>query len=166
MKRIIFEHPDGTIEVTEARGPNRHGQTEDQYLAQVAAITKAKTPWLSDAIHKGNRDPSEFPSDRFLRPAWRDNGGPAIDIDMPAARKFHADQILHARDFALAELTHREEEDRAHGDSAAAAQKAGLITAMKAVNINALGTQIAAAASPQALQAIWPDAIPRPGRPQ
>jgi hypothetical protein len=47
-------------------------------------------------------DAAELPTDRTFRGAWRDRG--RIEVDMPAAREIHRQNLRHAREPLLAAL--------------------------------------------------------------
>ncbi len=81
---------------------------------------------------------------------------------MPKARDIHADRMGVAHAAEIARLKIEERRERLKGNTSQADAHAATVTALEALNLNALATQIANAPNPTALSAIWPANVPRP----
>ncbi len=84
-----------------------------------------------------------------------------IEIDMPRARALHAKRIAAAWAAETARLKVAERGARLAGNSAQADQHAATVTALEALDLSGLATQIADATNPTALKASWPAQVPR-----
>ncbi len=79
---------------------------------------------------------------------------------MPKARNIHAERMGAAQAAEIARLKVEERKERLKSNTAKADAHAATITALEALDLNVLATQIAAAPNPTALSAIWPADVP------
>lgn len=103
-------------------------------------------------------DPEDVPADRFFRDAWRGIGG-SITIDLPEARRILACRCVRARSQAQAAIAERIDVKGMIGEDIT--DDEALYESLAAINLKALGSQMLAAQSPEALKAIWPEALGR-----
>lgn len=126
----------------------------------IAAIQATDVP--TDGANPEVREQADLPTDETFNDAWqRANVGDPISVNMPRARDIHGKRIAIAQTNEIARLKIEERMERLRGNTAQANQHAADITALEALNVSALATQIAAAATPSALTAIWPAKVPR-----
>lgn len=80
MKRIVWKHPDGTVEISVPCAPMLEAETENAYLDRIARRTKAAVPHLANAVRIADISDAEHKSmDRSSRETWRaTNGGIAV----------------------------------------------------------------------------------------
>lgn len=124
-------------------------ESDEAFLARMAAHAEAADPTLAGGV---DVDPADLPADRDFRAAWR-VAGRACVVDMPAAREIHRAHLRAARAPKLADLDAaylRELERGPQGKPQdIAATKQTLRDLPQAAAIEA-------AASPEALRALWP----------
>ena len=87
--------------------------------------------------------------------------GAKIVVNMPAARSVHAGRVAVAQAAEIARLKVEERAERLKSNTAKANAHAATITALEALDLNVLATQIGAAPNATALSAIWPVNVPR-----
>ncbi len=97
----------------------------------------------------------DIPTDRWFRDAWVQTGG-VISVDIPKARIIQAKRINAARTDAVTVLQRRADEATLEGRAADAIRAANDKVAVEGLNLATIATQIAGAANPTALLAIWP----------
>ena len=131
-------------------------ETEDEFVARIRA---KDVP--SDAANIEVMEFASLPSSREFRNAWEKPGFGAPTVNMPKARGIHAERIAVAQAAALARLKVEERKERLSSNTAKADEHAATITALEALDLNVLATQIANAPNPTALSAIWPANVPR-----
>ena len=132
-------------------------------LVAGADPTEAVAKWEAvngPAVSSREIPDTVIPTDRTFRDAWQ-HGGTSIDVDMPKARAIHAEKIAVAQTAEIARLKPEERKERLMGNTAQANQHAADTTALEALNLGALATQIQNAATPNALKAIWPAKVPK-----
>jgi len=133
------------------------GLTEDEAIAAIQA-----TDVPADGANPEVRDESEFPASAVFSDAWqRPNVGDPISVNMPRARDIHTERMAAALDGEIVQLRISERRERLKGNPSQANQHAADRTVLEALNLGALATQIANAATPEALNAIWPAKVPR-----
>ncbi len=159
-KRIVYSHPGGGVAVV-CPAPNyiaqlmAEGKTEDEAIADVQA---KDVPF--DATNIEVIEIALLPNREF-RDAWEKMGIGTPVVNMPTAREIHAERIAIAQAAEIARLKVEERKERLKSNTTQADNHAATITALEALDLNVLATQIAAAANPTALSAIWPVLIPR-----
>ena len=156
MKRIIYTRPDGGVSVVNP-APNARlvTETEDEFVERI----RAKDVPV-DASDVQIVEESALTNDRRFRNAWRQTAG-VISVDMPAARAIHSERIANAQVAEIARLKVEERKERLLSNTAKADQHAADLTALEALALNMLATQIQAAPNTTALVAIWPARVPR-----
>ncbi len=122
----------------------------DDYQADILAKLHADT----QARVTGHRvaAPTEIPTDRTFRRAWRD-GGDKIDVDMPTAREVWRDRMRAAREPKLASLDVEYQRADEGGDAKAKKDVAAAKQALRDVTAD---PAIEAARTPEELKAVWP----------
>ena len=156
MKKILFTRPDGGASIVHPAPDARlDTETEDEFVARIAI---SDVP--ADALNVQIIEQSEVPTDRAYRNAWRQSAG-VISVDMPAAREIHAGRIAIAQVAEIARLKIEERKERLKGNTSLADSHAATVTALEALDLNTLATQIAAVPNPTALLAIWPADVPQ-----
>lgn len=159
-KRIVYQRPDGGVSVN-CPAPEHvaelidGGMTEDE---AVAAIQAKNVP--SDATNIEVMELSVLAAvGREFRDAWEKPGVGPPAVNIPKARTIHADRIAAAKAIALETLEERETNERLKGNTAAANRASTDRASVVGLNLTALAAQIAGAANPTALSAIWPAAL-------
>ena len=157
MKRIVYTRPDGGISIVNP-SPNAPLATEneDEFIARILA---KDVP--ADAVDVQIVEDTAVLSDRTFRNAWRQTAG-VILVDLPAARAIHSERMANAQTAEIGRLKVEERRERLLGNTTQADQHATNLTALEALDLNALATQIQAAPNPTALSAVWPSLLPRP----
>lgn len=133
-------------------------ETETEYWQRIHDRTKAAVPHLADADWVATIPSAEHTNkDRYFRGAWTwVTPEPVIDVDIARAREIHRDKLRELRAPKLADMDvayQRADED---GDAAA---KAGVIAKKKALRDAPSDPRIVAAATPEELKAVIPDAL-------
>ena len=162
MKVTVYSRPDGRISVVNF-SPRRlaelmaSGMTEDE---AIATIQSKVVPGAATNVEV--MEQALVPADRTFRNAWvKPAVGPPV-VDMPKARDIHAERMAVAQADEIARLKVEERKERLKGNTAQADTHAATVTALEALDLNALATQIGNAPNPTALKAIWPANVPRP----
>ncbi len=125
----------------------------------VASVQAESVP--DDATDVTVVEAASVPTERTFRNAWTQTGG-SITVDMAVARGIHADRIGRAQVAELARLDALERRLRLIGDTVGADRAATDKVSVEAIDLPALGTQVANALNQTALKAIWPALVPRP----
>lgn len=86
--------------------------------------------------------------------------GPPV-VNISKAREIHAERIAIAQAAEIARLQVEEHKEQLKGDTARANDHAVTVSALEALDLNVLATQIAAAPNPTALSTVWPANVPR-----
>ena len=155
-KRIIYTRPDGGVSVVvPTREHIARFDTEDDAISEIMA--RSVPP---DATFISTVEDAELPSDRTFRNAWRQSGS-IVSVNIPLARAIHAERMGAAQSAEIARLKVEERKERLKGNTTKAAAHAATITALEALDLSVLATQIANAPNPTALSAIWPANVPR-----
>ncbi len=156
-RRIRYTRPDGGVSVI-VPAPEfvARFNTEDDAFEAIKARSVPATATSIVEI-----DVANLPPNREFRNAWRVSGG-SVDVDMPLARGVHAERIANAQVAEIARLKVEERKERLKGNTSQADTHATTVTALEALDLNVLATQIGAAPNPKALSAIWPANMPRP----
>ncbi len=154
--RIVFTRPDGGVSVV---------IPAPEFLAQFGTLAEGMAAVQARSVPPSAADiqiidSSAVLSDRTFRNAWRQSGG-VFSTDMPLAREIHAERMAVAQAAEIARLKIEERKERLKGNTAQADSHAATVTALEALDLNVLATQIAAAPNPTALSAIWPAQVPR-----
>ena len=147
MEKILFTRPDGGVTVV----------TPAQGVSIETVLARSIPP---DATDVTVVDSAVLPSDRTYRSAWRQSGA-TVNVDMPLARDIHAERIAVAQAAEIAHLKVEERKERLRDNTAQADSHAATVTALEALDLNVLATQITNAPNPTALSAIWPVDVPR-----
>jgi len=160
-KRIVYSRPDGGVSVV-SPAPEyiaqlvTEGATEDE---AIAIVQEKDVP--PDATNIEVMEFALLPSSREFRNAWEKPGLGVPTVAMAKAREIHAERIAIAQAAEIARLKVEERKERLKSNTAQADAHAATITALEALDLNVLATQIAAAPNPTALSAIWPVDVPR-----
>lgn len=144
MKKIIYTRPDGGCSVvTPAPNARRPDESEAAFLAR---IRQKSVP--ANATDIRIVEPTEIPSDREFRGAWRQRPEGVV-VDLLAAREIQRQRIERVRLEKAIELSRRE----MLGENVAA-EKAEL----RAINAQSL---VDAAQDVDELKAAWPASLSR-----
>ena len=155
---IVYSRPDGGVSIC-SPAPARlaelaaEGKTDAEALAMIQISCLETIPGATNIEHM---DRSFIPVSREFRNAWEKLGVGGPTVNMPRARDIHARHLSAARAKALVVLEKREIRERLKGNAAVANRAATDRTAVVGLNLTALAAQIAGAANPTALSAIWP----------
>lgn len=172
-KRIVYRRSDGVVEIvnpTQRRMAQlmAGGETEDEAVAIIQANALSKMaergfgPVGDVEVMEAANIPESQPGDRLFRNALEKPGlGPPI-VNMPKARAIHAVRMARARADESARLGLAEAEARLQGNTTEADKAVADKVAVDGLDLATLATQIAAAANPVALQAVWSPLVPRP----
>ena len=123
-----------------------YGETEAEFIGR---IQTKDVP--AEAIDVTVVEETTLSSDRTFRDAWKNSGG-VISVDMPKARDIHVEKIAAGQTGEIARLKIEERKERLKGNTAQADSHAATVTALEALDLNVLATQIAAAPNPTALK--------------
>ena len=156
QNRIVFTRPDGGVSVV---------VPTPEFLAKFSTLAEGMAAVQAQSVPSNSTDVQLIDSanvltDRTFRNAWRQSAG-VIAVDMPLARDIHAGRVAAAQVAEIARLKVEERAERIKGNTSQADAHAATITALEALDLNVLATQIAAAPNPTALSAIWPAQVPR-----
>lgn len=126
-------------------------------------VADAMAKWAPSvqAEHTGAAVPigdSDHPQDRIFRGSWILTGS-AVVVGMPAARILHMGRIRTARDTRLAVLDGQWMRATARGDTTGAA---AIETQRETLRNIPQTFDLSGAATPDALNALWPAQVPRP----
>ncbi len=155
-KRIVYTRPGGGVSVV-TPSPNyiaaliAGGMTEDQAVDVVKA--KDVPPGSISVIVT---EVASIPADRTFRNAWTRTGPGMPEVNMPLAREIHSGRMSQAIATATARLKLSEQAALFDGRTADAANDNATRTAIEALDLAILATQIANVATPDALKAVWP----------
>lgn len=154
-KRIVYTRSDGGVSVVIPMPEHiakliAQGMTEDEAVDVVKA---SDVPVGS--INVVVTDFASLP-DRTFRDAWIRTGPSLPAVNIVKARKIHSDRISHAIATETARLKLSEQAAALDGRPADAANDLATRTAIEALDLAILATQIAAAGNANALKAIWP----------
>lgn len=155
-KVLTYQRADGGISVVHPTPENlaKHGgDANAALLAQQSKVVPV------DATNPEIIDLASLPTDRKFRNAWK-QGVAAVDVDMPQARVIHMDKIREhrRRQFLKLDEVRRNAED--DGDATAlTAAKAKRVLFKDIPQTSQEATDITAATTPSALDAIWPTTL-------
>ncbi len=176
-KRIVYSRPGGAVEFlipTSLEEVQRFVSIgllpppDGKLAAQAKEITEDQAMQLLadkdvpfNALNVVIVDMTDLPSkaDGFFN-AWQLSGG-AVSINMPKAREIHAGRIARAHVKEIAHLKVEERKERLKSNTTKADAHAATTTALEALDLNVLATQIASAPNPAALSEVWPAQVPR-----
>lgn len=157
MKAIVINRTDGGVSIM-------HAPDEVDVAEEVA---KWQTGSNMVAASFVVTTPDQIPDRRLFRNAWRARTGRLarmikgpIEIDMSAAREIHRDKMRDARAPLLAALDVDYQRADERKDEAA---KAAVVSRKQALRDVTDDPRIEAAETPEALLAVWPDALPARG---
>ncbi len=154
-KRIVYKRPDGGVSVVcPAPNARNSGESETDFVARISAKVVP-----IDAANIEVMEASTLPGREF-RNAW-EKPGAGIAVSMPKARDIHAEHMGRAHAAEISRLKVEERSERLKGNTTQADAHAATVTALEALDLNVLATQIAAVPNPAALSAIWPAQVPR-----
>ena len=160
---IAWERADGGIsyEIPAYNDSNRPAGDTDQALIERCV---ARTGPRLERDHGGPAIPhiipvEEFPADQTFRDAWEWQGG-AISVNMPRARIVHMAAIRVSRDAELAKLDITFMRAIETGDTAA---QSTIGTEKQALRDIPQTFDLSGAATPEALDALWPAELPSRG---
>jgi hypothetical protein len=166
-KRIVFTRADGGVSVLVPAPSGRRrlkiGRDNDGVpiladepeAAWLDRIRRTDVP--ADATDVQIVEGDAVPADRSFRDAWVHDKG-RFGIDAPKARNIHRDRIRRARKPALEALDVAYQRADEAGD---ADRKKQIAARKQALRDAPADPRIDAARSPDELQAIWPDDLPR-----
>lgn len=89
-KQIVWENPDGTLEVTVPVRPQQAGESETDYLTAIATRSQP-----SGATRINDVESTALP-DRRWRDAWRNDGGGDLEENLTAAKTTKTAEIKTA----------------------------------------------------------------------
>lgn len=141
--------PNGNVSLNDPDAPDAQDMIAQWHPNDQAAVTGVRE--IND---------SDIPSFIAFKDAWRDDGI-NITINMPTAREIHAEHLANAQAAEIARLNVEERRERLKANIAQANQHAADQTALEALDLNVLATQIQTAPNPTALAAVWPAKVPR-----
>ncbi len=166
-KRIVFRRSDGVVEIINP-ALNRvaelmaGGKTEDEAIAIIQANAFSKLPDRGFGlpedfeVMEASAIPQSQPGDREFRDALEKPGiGPPV-VNMTKARSIHARKISAAWAKAVTVLQRRVDEATLEDRTADITKAANDKAAVGGLDLTTISTQIAGAANPTALSAIWP----------
>jgi len=155
-KRIIYTRPGGGVSVV-TPSPNRIAQLVSEGMTEAEAIDVVKAKSVpAGSINVVVTEAASLLTDRTFRNAWV-RAGPGLPVvDMPKARGIHSARIAQAKVLAIGAFAKAEETATLASDSAAAADALANLTAAQGLDVALTASQIAAAATPAALKALWP----------
>lgn len=171
-KRIVYRRSDGVVEVV-VPGLQRMNQLTGFGLSEDEALDIVRTNALAGFAEQGFGLAQDVEimeealisqtrvGDRDFRNALEKPGLGPPTVNMPKAREIHADRIALTQATEIARLKIEERKERLKGNTAQADSHAATITALEALDLNVLATQIANAPNLTALSAIWPANVPR-----
>lgn len=154
-KRIVYSRGTGTVSFN-TPSPNYIAglMAEDRTEDEAIALVQAKDV-PADATNIEVMEVALLPNREF-RNAWEKPGAGAPIVSMPKARLIHAGRISAAKGRAISVLQTRADEATLEGRAADATQAANDKTAVEGLDLTTIAAQIAGAANPTALSAIWP----------
>ena len=164
---VVYRRSDGVVEIV---GPAPEvmdrligdGKTEAEAMEFIRDHALAKLhergfgPASSVEILDKTLIPESQPGNRWFRDALEKPGAGVPTVNMPKARTIQARRINAARARAVAVLQTRANEATLEGRTAEATAAANDKAAVEGLNLTTIAAQIAAAADPTALSAIWP----------
>ena len=124
----------------------------------VYPVVSEEASWAKlppDAINPRWADQSEIPADRTFRNAWKD-GGASVVHDMPKCRELHKETLRSKRKPLMDALDTAYLRADEIGD---VAEKARIAAKKQALRDVTADPAIAAAATPEELKAVLPDAL-------
>lgn len=156
MKVIVYSRPDGGVSVV---NPTPQyiaelidgGMTEDEAISVVQA---KDVP--AGATNVEVMDKALILATREFRDAWEKLGAGVPTINMSGARVIHAGKISRTRTRAVAILQRRADEATLEGKTVDATKATNDKVAVEGLDLTTIAAQIAGAANPTALSAIWP----------
>lgn len=149
MDKIIFEHPDGHIEITTVvERLRRQGEPVETFLERMAQKVKAECPHLAQAVRRGNMPPEAIPQDRTFRQAWRLASG-GVNVDMPLAREVQKARLRELRAPLLERLDVEAARAQEEGDDA---KLAAIVAKKQALRDVTAHPSLAAARTPEELK--------------
>ena len=152
-ERIVYLNPVTSrvtvvVPVPSAQAP---GESDGDFVARVAAQV------VPVGVSHSIVDVGDLPSDRIFRNAWA-LAGDAVSVNMPTARLLHMDKIRADRNTALEALDvtfmRAVEDGDTDAQDAASAAKQVLRDIPQDFDLSSY-------ANPNALNAAWPDGLPR-----
>lgn len=153
-RRIFFTDANGGVHIaTPAMSDRRVDETEDDFIARVTFMTVPR-----DVVEIWEGDLGDVPPDRTFRDAWRRNMANEIEVDMPIARTIHLDRIRAARSKELARLDIEWSRAFAHHDQTTADRIEQHRELLRQIPQT---FDLSTASTPDDLNALWPDEIPR-----
>ncbi len=158
-KRVVYTKPGGTVSVLQPMDEAidkriAEGMTEDEAIADIQAKDVPLGGFNAIVI--------EFAllPDRIYRDAWSRVGPSLPTVAMPKARTIHSGRISKNIGREIARLKLSEQAAALDGRTADAANDLATRTGIESLNLAIIATQIANAATPNALKAIWPANVP------
>ena len=142
MKNIIFTRPDGGVTVR-SPSPRRLAEFEDEVEGMAAIQARNLPAGATDVVQV---DEADIPTDRTFRNAWKHSGG-VFSVDMSSARDIQATRVEIAKREKARDLIERD----MMGEDITADK-----AALQGISV---ASQIAAAKTPNALKAVWPDIL-------
>lgn len=144
MQNIIWKRPDGGISVTWVFDGDSASEAE-----RLKKTGDVPSDWENVAFD------ADVPDDRAFRGAWAHDGDQVV-IDMPRAREIHKDRIRAMREPLLEALDVEFMRAVEAGDDAKKAEVAAKKQALRDATAH---PGIEAAATPEELKAVIPDAL-------
>lgn len=149
MDKIVFEHPDGHLEITTVvERLRRQGEPVATFLERMAQKVKAECPHLANAVRKADLPPAALPQDRTFRQAWR-LAGSQVQVDMPLAQEVQKARLRELRAPLLERLDVEAIRAQEVGDAARLAEIAAKKQALRDVTEH---PSLAAARTPEELK--------------
>lgn len=149
-KVVVYQNADGNTVIVHP-SPSLIARLGgiDEAIAALQSRADCVPPTAAAVSVRGK---AEIPTDWTFRNAWK----PDLTVDMPKARTIHQDRINRARDEKLKELTEKWSAETARGNTG---QANALRAQINALDAAIAGVNVAQAATPDDLKAIWPDEV-------
>jgi hypothetical protein len=156
-KRVVWTDVQGRLNVTTpVRCKGEEAMTDEELIARAR-----ENDLPPDAIDVREMGADEILGDRTFRDAWHLDGG-RIAVRMDRAREIHLARIRFIRDAELARLDVEWMRAFARGDTKGAAEVEAQKQALRDLPAT---LDLAGAATPDELKALWPAGLPKPSAP-
>lgn len=152
MRKIVYTRPDGGISVVH---PVRNTFPKLEELSDAEIEQRAWDRLPASAINPQWVAADQIPADRTFRNAWKAGSG-KVEHDMAKAREIHKENLRSMRAPLMAALDVEYIKADELGDAAKKAQIAAKKQALRDVTRDA---RITAAATPDELKAVIPEAL-------
>ena len=161
-KRIVYTQPGGAVAVV-IPTPEYIAKLMGQSMTEDEAVDAVKAKDVpAGSINVIVTEATSLPTDRTFRDAWTRTGQGLPKVDMARAQAIHSGRMAGALAGEVARLKLSEQAATLAGRAADAASDNATRTALEALNLATLATQIGNAGNETALKAVWPGNVPKP----